>query len=90
MAKSSQTDMKSQAFMGQVKKIEGRLNTLTTEQQQLAKELASLGQSLPNLAALSNTLSTSAAGMRNTDLQDLIQEIQDEGLMDEEEISSYL
>ena len=90
MAKSSQTDMKSQAFMGQVKKIEGRLNTLTTEQQQLAKELASLGQSLPNLAALSNTLSTSAAGMRNTDLQDLIQEIQDEGLMDEDEISSYL
>ncbi len=90
MAKDSQTDMKSQAFMGQVKKIEGHLNTLTTEQQQLAKELASLGQSLPKLAALSNTLSTSAAGMKNTDLQDLIQEIQDEGLMDEDEISSYL
>lgn len=90
MAKNSQTDMKSQAFIGQVKKIEGRLNTLTTEQQQLAKELASLGQSLPKLAALSNNLSTSAAGMRNTDLQDLIQEIQDEGLMDEDEISSYL
>jgi len=90
MARNSQTDMKSQAFIGQVKKIEGRLNTLTTEQQQLAKELASLGQSLPKLAALSNNLSTSAAGMRNTDLQDLIQEIQDEGLMDEDEISSYL
>ncbi len=90
MAKNSQTDMKSQAFMGQVKKIEGRLNTLTTEQQQLAKELAALGQSLPKLAALSNTLSTSAAGMSNTDIQDLIQEIQDEGLMDEDEISSYL
>lgn len=90
MAKNSQTDMKSQAFMGQVKKIEGRLNTLTTEQQQLAKELASLGQSLPKLAALTNTLSTSAAGMKNTDLQDLIQEIQDEGLMDEDEIASYL
>ncbi len=90
MAKNSQTDMKSQAFIGQVKKIEGRLNTLTTEQQQLAEELASLGQSLPKLAALSNNLSTSAAGMRNTDLQDLIQEIQDEGLMDEDEISSYL
>ncbi|WP_313186505.1 hypothetical protein [Lacrimispora sp.] len=90
MAKNSQTDMKSQAFMGQVKKIEGRLNTLTTEQQQLAKELASLGQSLPKLTALSNTLSTSAAGMKNTDLQDLIQEIQDEGLMDEDEIASYL
>lgn len=28
--------------------------------------------------------------MKNTDLQDLIQEIQDEGLMDEDEISSYL
>jgi len=90
MANNSQTDMKSQAFMGQVKKIEGRLNTLTTEQQQLAKELAALGQSLPKLAALSNTLSTSAAGMKNTDLQDLIQEIQDEGLMDEDKISSYL
>ena len=90
MAKNSQTDMKSQAFMGQVKKIEGHLNTLTTEQQQLAKELASLGQALPMLVGLSNSLSKSAAGMKGIDLQELIQEIQDEGLMDEDEISSYL
>ncbi|WP_395547837.1 MULTISPECIES: hypothetical protein [unclassified Lacrimispora] len=90
MAKNSQTDMKSQAFMGQVKKIEGHLNTLTTEQQQLAKELASLGQVLPMLVGLSNSLSKSAAGMKGIDLQELIQEIQDEGLMDEDEISSYL
>lgn len=90
MAKNSQTDMKSQAFMGQVKKIEGRLNTLTTEQQQLAKELASLGQALPVLVGLSNSLSKSAAGMKGIDLQELIQEIQDEGLMDEDEIASYL
>lgn len=90
MAKNSQTDMKSQAFMGQVKKIEGRLNNLTTEQQQLAKELASLGQALPVLVGLSNSLSKSAAGMKGIDLQELIQEIQDEGLMDEDEISSYL
>ena len=89
MAKNSQTDMKSQAFMGQVK-IEGHLNTLTTEQQQLAKELASLGQALPMLVGLSNSLSKSAAGMKGIDLQELIQEIQDEGLMDEDEISSYL
>lgn len=90
MAKNSQTDMKSQAFIGQVKKIEGHLNTLTTEQQQLAKELASLGQALPMLVGLSNSLSKSAAGMKGIDLQELIQEIQDEGLMDEDEISSYL
>ena len=90
MAKESQTDMKSQAFLGQAKKIEERLNTLTTEQQKLAKELASLGQSLPKLAALNSTLSKSAAGIEAEELQDLIQEIQDEGLMDEDEISSYL
>ncbi|WP_084492984.1 hypothetical protein [Lacrimispora indolis] len=90
MAKDSQTDMKSQAFLGQAKKIEERLNTLTTEQQKLAKELASLGQSLPKLAALNSTLSKSAAGIEAEELQDLIQEIQDEGLMDEDEISSYL
>lgn len=90
MAKESQTDMKSQAFLGQAKKIEERLNALTTEQQKLAKELASLGQSLPKLAALNSTLSKSAAGIEAEELQDLIQEIQDEGLMDEDEISSYL
>lgn len=90
MAKESQTDMKSQAFLGQAKKIEERLNTLTTEQQKLAKELASLGQSLPKLAALNSTLSKSAVGIEAEELQDLIQEIQDEGLMDEDEISSYL
>ena len=90
MAKESQRDMKSQAFLGQAKKIEERLNTLTTEQQKLAKELASLGQSLPKLAALNSTLSKSAVGIEAEELQDLIQEIQDEGLMDEDEISSYL
>ena len=90
MAKNSQTDMKSQAFLGQAKKIEEHLYTLTAEQQKLAKELASLGQTLPKLTALNNSLSSSAAGIEAGELQDLIQEIQDEGLMDEDEISSYL
>lgn len=90
MAKDNQTDLKSQAFLAQVKKVEGHLNTLTAEQKQLADELASLGQALPKLAALSNTLSTSTAGIKDEDLRNLIQEIKDEGLIDEDEISSYL
>ncbi len=90
MAKDSQTDMKSQAFLGQVKKVEEDLNTLTNEQKKLAEELAFLGQVLPDLGALNNTLGKSAAGIEAEELQDLIQEIQDEGLMDKDEISSYL
>lgn len=91
MTRGSQADLKSQAFFAQVKKIEARLSTLTAQQQKLAKELAELGQALPQLAALAGTLETSAAGFADEeDLEELIQELKDEGLADEDEISSYL
>ncbi len=91
LAGGPQADMKSQAFLSQVNKIADRLNTLTSQQQKLAKELAALGQALPQLAALNGTLKTSAAGLADEEeLKDLVQELKDEGLESEDEISSYL
>lgn len=91
MVSSPQADRKSQAFLAQINKIEDRLSTLTTQQQKLAKELAALGESLPQLAALTGTLKSSAAGLADEEeLEDLVQELNDAGLESEDEISSYI
>ncbi|WP_124066295.1 hypothetical protein [Clostridium sp. E02] len=86
-----EANLKAQAFVNQVEQVRKRLGTLTQQQTILAKGLATLGQALPELSMRTKTLDLAADGLSgDADLKDLMEEIQEEGLMDEDEISSYL
>ncbi|MDK2966968.1 hypothetical protein [Lacrimispora sp.] len=90
LANSPETAMKAQMFFKQLDKTQEHLNTLTQQQKTLAEELASLAQMLPQLTALTGSLSTSAQGLSAEDLEELLEDVSEEGLTDADEISSYL
>ncbi|MDW2800536.1 hypothetical protein RZO55_23500 [Clostridium boliviensis] len=90
LANSPETGLKAQMFFKQLDKTQEHLNTLTQQQRTLAEELASLAQMLPQLTALTGSLSASAQGLSSEDLEELLEDVSEEGLADEAEISSYL
>ena len=90
LANSPETGLKAQMFFKQLDKTQEHLNTLTQQQKTLAEELASLAQMLPQLTALTGSLSASAQGLSSEDLEELLEDVSEEGLVDEDEISSYL
>ena len=86
-----EANLKAQAFVNQVEQVRKRLDTLTQQQIILAKGLTTLGQALPELTQLTKTLDLAADGLSGEDdLKELMEEIQEEGFLDEDEISSYL
>ena len=90
LANSLEAGMKTQIFLKQLDKTQEHLNTLTDQQQALAKELAALAEILPQLTALTGSLSASAQGLGDEELEELLYDVTEEGLADEDEISSYL
>ena len=90
LANSPEAGLKSQIFLKQLDLTKEHLAVLTDKEKTLAEELSSLSCALPQLVALTGTLSDSAQGLGEEELEELIQELDEEGLTDEDEISSYL
>ena len=87
---SPETGMKTQMVLKQLDKTQDHLNTLTNQQQTLAKELEQLAKILPQMVSLSGSLSASAQALGDEDLENLLEDIKAEDLADSDEISSYL
>ncbi|MDF2887404.1 MAG: hypothetical protein K0R23_1789 [Lacrimispora sp.] len=90
LVNSPETGMKTQMIVKQLDKTQEHLNTLTNQEQTLAKELVELAKILPQLTALTGSLSASAQELGDDELEDLLQDVKEEDLVDEDDISSYL